>query len=200
MDEDSKADLIQMMEMNPKEFVESVHSNAKFERDWKKHWHTGDTKDSTAGDRLSESLRGDESLNLSVAVAGDWVADTPMMDISHGCSNAVGASPRGTRTLGAVGMRVFKVVAPKIAVRSHFTLDSPKVGALVTGDTIVVTESRFASVNPVADGDEEASPGVRVERLHCLGGWVSATSASSGDALVEEEDSAADKQLVSCMQ
>ena len=143
-------------------------------------------------------------LNLSVAVAGDWVADVPVIERSHGHSNAVGASPSGTRTLSAVGMRVFKVVAPKIAVRSHFTLDSPKVGALVAGDTIVVTESRWASINPVADGgddgDASGAAGGTVERLHCLGGWVSATSTSSGDELVEEEEGAADKQLVSGMQ
>jgi len=52
---------VQMMQMNPKEFVEFVHSNAKFERDWKKHWESGDKKDSTAHDRLQVRSRSIDS-------------------------------------------------------------------------------------------------------------------------------------------
>ena len=53
--------MAQMMQMNPKEFVEFVHSNAKFERDWKKHWESGDKKDSTAHDRLQVRSRSIDS-------------------------------------------------------------------------------------------------------------------------------------------
>ena len=101
-------------------------------------------------------------------------------------------------------MRVFTVVAAKIAVRSHCTLHSPKVGAFEAGDTIVVTESeRLANDAPpevTQDDDGEApTPPSTVLRLHCLGGWVSATSTVSGVPLVVEEEEAADTNIVSAM-
>ena len=189
---EEKAELKELIELNPKEFAEFLATSTQFERDWKKSWRTGDRTDGTA----TATSRGWNSDGISPVAAKNVYRHAP-----------VGMSHHGTRTLKEVGMRVFKVAAPKIAVRSHCTLDSPKVGSLVQGDTIIVTESRRIRVNvegTVSGDDDDAlsmSDTSVVERLHCLSGWVSATSAASGATLLEEDQNAtAGTQLVSGMQ
>jgi hypothetical protein len=190
--EEEIAEFKKLIELNPKEFAEFLATNAKFEREWKKSLGTGNHHDST----YTVSSHGWNSDGISPVATKNIYRHAP-----------VGLSHHGTRTLNQVGMRVFKVVAPKIAVRSHCTLDSPKVGSLVQGNTIVVTDSRpiRVSVDGAVSSDDDDALSITgtsvVERLHCLSGWVSATSTETGVALVEEDhDATAGTQLVSGIQ
>eukprot|EP01043_Picozoa_sp_COSAG02_P013568 COSAG02_NODE_545_length_20533_cov_5.447663_9_plen_777_part_00 len=190
--EEEIAEFKKLIELNPKEFAEFLATNAKFEREWKKSLGTGNHHDTAD----TASSHGWNSDGISPVAARNVYRHAP-----------VGLSHHGTRTLSQVGMRVFKVVAPKIAVRSHYTLDSPKVGSLAQGDTIIVTDRRRIRVTvdgAVSSDDDEAlsvTGTSLIERLHCLSGWVSATSTETGVALVEEDrDATARTQLVSGVQ
>ena len=182
LSEEGRAALEEHVELTPKERAEAAGRAAAPERSWQLQHSGGDVRDRTAGARLASRWQeGEEPAAL-----------------------AVGTASQEAKTLAEVGVRVFTVVAAKIAVRSHCTLHSPKVGAFEAGDTIVVTESeRLANDAPpevTEDGDGEApTPPSTVLRLHCLGGWVSATSTVSGVPLVVEEEEAADTNIVSAM-